>query len=477
MRIIPCAKLSAYQLKDFLLEAINTISTAGGSIISVIGDNCQTNRSVYGKLGGPGKVELPTNGLSVFLVYDYVHIFKNIRNNWITVEGQQLVFTMDSTEYTASWSDIKKLYEADRITTIRMTKLTHTSVFPKPLQRQSVPLVCQVFNDKTVAALKALQTSLGINDGTIVFVRIISNWFKMMNVKDRFSGISSKDDCRSPWTLNCETFQRLDETCNVISSCAWEGGKGRKLKLTKQTAEAFTVSTMTNVEAAKYLLTQKNFKYVLPGIFADEALEKFFGQARQRSGGSFYIDSVDIMAAAKITNLQTLTKHGIMPDKESSSSCVCMPFSIEENSEVLDEICLSDTEELLKSSDPLKHKLVYIAGYIVYKFGDNTYMEVEENDCELLSSDFLDNLNRGGLSLPTLSTVYFVHTAYHIHANLKLRCNKYFSELLATIHVPIAGNKAACSSLANVIMKAFVINNNDRETALGCLRRKEKLSN
>ena len=103
----------------------------------------------------------------------------------------------------------------------------------------------------------------------------------MMNVKTRFSGISSRDDCRSPWTLDCATFQRLDETCKVISSCAWEGGRGRKLKLTKQTSEAFTVTTMLNVKAAKYLLSEKKFQYVLPGIFADDGLEKFFGQARQ----------------------------------------------------------------------------------------------------------------------------------------------------------------------------------------------------
>ena len=143
---------------------------------------------------------------------------------------------------------------------------------------------------------------------------------------------------------------------------------------------------------------------------------------------------------------------------------------------MLDELSFSDTEELLKSSGHLKHKLVNIAGYLAYKFGDNTYMEVEEDDCELLASVFLDNLNRGGLSLPTLSTVYFVHTAYNVNANLKLRCNIYFAELLSTINVPIAGNKAACSSLANIILKAFIINNNDREKALGCLRRKEKLS-
>ena len=69
----------------------------------------------------------------------------------------------------AYWSDIKSLYEEDRLTPIRLTKITYTAVFPKPLQRQSVPLVCQVFSDKTVAALSALKTKLKIRDGTIEF--------------------------------------------------------------------------------------------------------------------------------------------------------------------------------------------------------------------------------------------------------------------------------------------------------------------
>ena len=83
------------------------------------------------------------------------------------------------------------------------------------------------------------------------------------------------------------SFKKLSETCDIISSCAWSGGRGRLLKLTKQTAEAFVQSTRGNIEAAKLLLSQKDFKYVLPSVFSDDALEKFFCQARKRSGGNF----------------------------------------------------------------------------------------------------------------------------------------------------------------------------------------------
>ena len=139
--------------------------------------------------------------------------------------------------------DIQKLYEIDRATPIRLTKLTHTAVYPKPLQRQSVPLVCQVFNDKTVAALKTFKDSLGISEGTLILTQTMSEWFKMMNVKDRFSAIHPREESRQPWTADCTSFTSLEEACQIISTCAWQGGGDRKLKLTKQTAESFTVST------------------------------------------------------------------------------------------------------------------------------------------------------------------------------------------------------------------------------------------
>ena len=100
----------------------------------------------------------------------------------------------------------------------------------------------------------------------------------MMNVKDRYSGTNMLDECRQPWIQDCTSFKKLYETCDVVSSCAWTGGHGRVQKLTKQTADAFVVSTRANIQAAQLLLTEYNFSYVLPGVFADEALEKWPSQ-------------------------------------------------------------------------------------------------------------------------------------------------------------------------------------------------------
>ena len=42
-----------------------------------------------------------------------------------------------------------------------------------PLQRQSVPFVCQIFHDKTVAAFSTVKEKLGLSEGTIIFVNPI----------------------------------------------------------------------------------------------------------------------------------------------------------------------------------------------------------------------------------------------------------------------------------------------------------------
>ena len=154
----------------------------------------------------------------------------------------------------------------------------------------------------------------------------------------------------------------LKLNCDVTSSCAWSGGRGRTQNLTKQTAEALVLFTRSNIEAAEWLLTQHNFTYVLPGVFADEALEKFFGQARQR--GNFYIDIVDIKAAAETKNLHALLKYESMPHKFNNVPCTS-------NIRIDDyhfDITIADTEDLVQSNDSIKHKTFFLAGYLEHKF-------------------------------------------------------------------------------------------------------------
>ena len=114
-----------------------------------------------------------------------------------------------------------------------MIKLTHTSVYPKPLQRQSVPLVCQVFNEKTVAFLKTMTSKLKISKWTIVFGELITNWFKM-NIKNKYSASHLRDDYRSPWKLEFQVSNTSQIYVMLLKHAHWRVGKVGHLSLQKR---------------------------------------------------------------------------------------------------------------------------------------------------------------------------------------------------------------------------------------------------
>ena len=72
------------------MEVYFLVKDKGGRLVSFICDNCPLNQKVYKLIGGPGKATLQPDGGNVFAGYDYDHIHKNIRNNWITEPCKEL---------------------------------------------------------------------------------------------------------------------------------------------------------------------------------------------------------------------------------------------------------------------------------------------------------------------------------------------------------------------------------------------------
>ena len=125
-------------------------------------------------------------------------------------------------------------------------------------------------------------------------------------------------------------------------------------KLTRFTADAFIVPTKCNIAASKH-----NFQYVLPAVFSQSPLENIFGQARQRKGGgaNFYIDICDVIAAANVHPHQ-LIKYYVVPDETMKTSRDLEHISI---------LIINNTQSILESSDTLKHKIIYIGGFLMHK--------------------------------------------------------------------------------------------------------------
>ena len=88
------------------MDVYNLVKEKGGTSISLISDNCRLDQKVYNLLGGPGLVQLDADDDSVYVVYDYDHVDKNVKNNWFTEANKELCFKIGDVEYTAYWKDI-----------------------------------------------------------------------------------------------------------------------------------------------------------------------------------------------------------------------------------------------------------------------------------------------------------------------------------------------------------------------------------
>ena len=82
-KILPISRLTSKFLSEQIDATHQAIASSGGKIKAIICDGNRTNPAFF-KLYKiiPTKPWLTEQG--TYLLFDYVHILKNIRNNWLT---------------------------------------------------------------------------------------------------------------------------------------------------------------------------------------------------------------------------------------------------------------------------------------------------------------------------------------------------------------------------------------------------------
>jgi len=108
--------------------------------------------------------------------------------------------------------------------------------------------------------------------------------------------------------------------------------------------------------------------------------------------------------------------------------------------------------------------------YDAQSASDNDNDVQELTAWSIASSDFTQQLDRGGLLIPKLSTVYLVHSAVHIISNLAHRrlVVKYIATSLSYVVAPLANSIMACRTVANVRLKVHVFHHSDSVKMLRC---------
>ena len=166
---------------------------------------------------------------------------------------------------------------------------------------------------KTIATFLVLKDKVEFNVGAVVLIQMIVYWFNSCNIKKKCDSIHRTDELRTPRTLSCNSIIKLKKhpSTEVIPNCESSGTRRMK-KLATYIADAFKRPTKCNINTARYLLENYLFSYVLSAMFSQDPLEKLFGQTRQRCGGNYFIDIVEIMAVMKMPILHQPLQHDLL---------------------------------------------------------------------------------------------------------------------------------------------------------------------
>ena len=134
-------------------QLISVLQGAGANLVGIICDGNRVNQAFFKMFDTSPDSPWKTKD-DVFLLFDFVHLLKCIRNNWITEKTQELSFKISDHTYTAKWSDIKTLHLLEKQKPVKLSKLSDVSVAPRPIERQKVSTCLEVFCDETISAFK-----------------------------------------------------------------------------------------------------------------------------------------------------------------------------------------------------------------------------------------------------------------------------------------------------------------------------------
>ena len=163
----------------------------------------------------------------------------------------------------------------------------------------------------------------------------------------------------------------------------------------------------------------EGYKYVLTGRLQTDPLERRFSQYRQMSGGRFLVSLKEIYRSESIVKLKTFLEMNI------ELTTITSPITDEESIALHDfvqEIIGEDFNHITISQDAIE-VITFLSGYISRSLLKNIDCEECKRALNIdpVSSSYLDDLNKGGLKLPTSSLNNYTQCAFSILDYLKQR--------------------------------------------------------
>lgn len=159
--IIPVKNLNGDLLKDLCTHILQLLHRAGYSVLCLISDNNRINRKALIELcGGTLQLSIPhplSPNEKLFFLFDTVHIFKCIRNNWLCQKDNMKTFAIPACDDTglpiggdddvlyASFGHLRLLHDHEKASPLKLAPaLNQKALHPTNTEKQNVGLMLKV---------------------------------------------------------------------------------------------------------------------------------------------------------------------------------------------------------------------------------------------------------------------------------------------------------------------------------------------
>ena len=209
--MLPIAKSNSQFLYEQIRLTIDVVNQSSGIVKAVIYDGNRNNQAFLRLFDTEPQQPWLTKG-AIYLLYDFVHLLKNITNNWLTEKMGELAFYERGMKKVARWSHLVELYKLEAEGVVKVSKLMEVSVYPKPIERQSVATSLRVCCEENYTAIINHRGMRNVDgrEHTTAFIKIVVNCWKILNVKNK--GV----DVRFSNKLQAVLQDPLDERLNII---------------------------------------------------------------------------------------------------------------------------------------------------------------------------------------------------------------------------------------------------------------------
>ncbi len=461
--LTPVSHMNSTFLKEMFDIAITALTDCDFDVVGMSGDNHSANRKFYTTELCLGKLDISIShpvlpNKKIFLLFDSVHNFKNIYNNFMNRQIFVCPPFKNEEIGSPSFRHLETLHNIEKGKPIKMAhKLTEKVLHPMSIEKTNVKLADAFFHESTIAALEFYS-----NNGfpefkqTVPFMKLIRKLWNICNVKTPSAGKHKRDKSRDPiWNGDSENLKFLSDFVSWLEM--WKKNSQIKETLTRETLIAIEQTCKALIGLANYLIEEKGFYYVLLGLAQSDPVEGRFGQYRQMSGANYYVSVRQVLDAEKSIRLKALAKY---PDSFFDNIKNVCENSKEDCVEICNNSAIDIVAELNIEKLPLTCKdigdeniIYYVSGYI----GRSLIHGLPCSKCQqlVISShnapsvvisggerdnpedesrmrSFLEQLNRGGLSTPSdicyISCIYIWNLYFEIKENQDLKSKLFESE-------------------------------------------------